>query len=283
MEAYHNRGAKTTDEQLLKALGADDRDAWGELASRYLRPVAAYINKAIMDADLAEDLAQKTFLLLWERRAEYAMSNYAQRVLFGLAKHTSYFARMQRLKWESRFTPLDTIDHSENPHAIPVIDKRPPITELIVRQEQIQLVKDALAALPENIRELVTFLYVDNRPIAETAKRCGLRIHTARALAELAMEFITAKVEGREPSESVACAIKALRGEKVTLTKAPKVPRQHIIHAQAAERWEAVREHFYTTGRDIKKTTAHFGLCKSTVYYMIRQTRLFRRGLRTIH
>ncbi|MBA2245095.1 MAG: hypothetical protein H0W11_09060, partial [Gemmatimonadetes bacterium] len=64
--AYADRDLK-----LVQRLCADDATAVDELLSLYWSAVVAYAERLLGNVDGAEDVAQKTFLQLWQRRSSW--------------------------------------------------------------------------------------------------------------------------------------------------------------------------------------------------------------------
>jgi len=69
----HHRAvlAEATDRELLAALKRSDESALAELIARKTRPLVQMVARLIGDAEEARDIAQLTFLRMWEHRARY--------------------------------------------------------------------------------------------------------------------------------------------------------------------------------------------------------------------
>ena len=58
-------------ELLSRALAGRDSDAFEALVRRYQSPVRGWLRRLAADADLADDLAQETFIRAWQRLAQF--------------------------------------------------------------------------------------------------------------------------------------------------------------------------------------------------------------------
>ncbi|MFT6053904.1 MAG: RNA polymerase sigma-70 factor (ECF subfamily) [Roseivirga sp.] len=54
--------------QLLLAFSQGDRKAFEQLFNTYYQPTCRYVQRIIRDSDTAEEIAQSTFVNLWEKR-----------------------------------------------------------------------------------------------------------------------------------------------------------------------------------------------------------------------
>ncbi|MGH7128589.1 MAG: RNA polymerase sigma factor, partial [Planctomycetaceae bacterium] len=61
------RGPSATDARLVEDVRRGDQDAFGELVKRYERRLLRLIRRFVTDEELARDLAQETFLRVYER------------------------------------------------------------------------------------------------------------------------------------------------------------------------------------------------------------------------
>ena len=60
-----------TDEQLIKQFQEGDRQSYNELVFRYKDRILNFLYRFVYDADLAEDLAQETFLKVYLKKDSY--------------------------------------------------------------------------------------------------------------------------------------------------------------------------------------------------------------------
>lgn len=74
-------------EALLGRLRADDTSALDDALRRYWGPVLGYLTRWLGSADAAEDVAQRTFVRLWERRQDWRLDGSLRGLLFRVARN----------------------------------------------------------------------------------------------------------------------------------------------------------------------------------------------------
>jgi RNA polymerase sigma factor (sigma-70 family) len=93
-----------TDADLIaRVLSREDQNAFGELVRRYQSPVRAFLARMTRgDAHLADDLAQETFLKVWQKLNTYRGGARFSTWLFGIAINEFRMAGRHRkeLAWE---------------------------------------------------------------------------------------------------------------------------------------------------------------------------------------
>jgi len=60
-----------TDEALMQQAQTDDQETYATLFVRHRGPLTAFLTRFLGNHALAEDVAQETFLALWQERARY--------------------------------------------------------------------------------------------------------------------------------------------------------------------------------------------------------------------
>jgi RNA polymerase sigma-70 factor (ECF subfamily) len=73
--------------QLLERLRGDDVAALDAALRLYWNPLRGYLTRWLGSADAAEDVAQQTFLKLWERRGEWRLEGSLRGLLFRVARN----------------------------------------------------------------------------------------------------------------------------------------------------------------------------------------------------
>jgi RNA polymerase sigma-70 factor (ECF subfamily) len=93
-----------TDTDLIaRVLSREDQNAFGELVRRYQSPVRAFLARMTRsDVHLADDLAQETFLKVWQKLHTYRGGARFSTWLFGIAVNEFRMAgrRRKELAWE---------------------------------------------------------------------------------------------------------------------------------------------------------------------------------------
>src|SRR5215212_3183369 len=142
-----------TDHALLEATRSGDEAAFAEIVSRYRNQITSYIYRMLNDYDSAVDLAQETFVRVYQAaeryQTSYAFSTYIYRIATNLA--ISELRKRKRRRMVSLtgfFQPTERGEEREfNPP-----DTGPLQDVVLVDTERKQAVARAIGTLPEKYR-----------------------------------------------------------------------------------------------------------------------------------
>ena len=157
--------ASWTDEALLAALLADDRNAFTELYERYWYRVFALAYRRLKSRETAEELVQDLFATLWHKRAthtiqhveRYLMAAISHRVLGHLRAHQVRTAYADYCRWQQ----ADSTDETEQ--ALAATD----LTEAFAK---------ALLHLPAQSREIFRLSRLEHFSVPEISLRLNLSV-----------------------------------------------------------------------------------------------------------
>lgn len=170
-----------SDARLVELARSGDRDAFGDLVIRYERRLIRVLMRFVHEADLAEDLAQETFLRVWERLDQFDPSRRFGPWLFriGVNLTMDYLRRRKRRGRWVRF--------SDSPRERAVDPAVPDPRETI---ELKQEVRAALDEIPEKYRTVLVLRDLENFSTSEIAAILQRREATIRwRLAEARNRF----------------------------------------------------------------------------------------------
>lgn len=160
--------AGLTDAELVKQADEGVPGAFDVLVERYFNMVAAAAYTTLSDAEAARDVAQESFLeaaqCLPMLRERDKFANW----VYGIARRKAVYALRRRKLHQSAITIRE-----EHVRAQP--DKSDPRLP-IVSTERRDVVRQALAKLPEIYREVLVLRYMDGRSSREITDILGLRI-----------------------------------------------------------------------------------------------------------
>lgn len=153
-------GSGVSDARLVEESRRGDSDAFGELVRRYERRLMRVILRFVRDRDLAEDLAQETFLRVYERLDQFDPSRRFGPWLFriGMNLTLDYLRKRKRRGRWALFSEC-TIDRAPDPG---VSDPR---TDLDLKQE----VQAVLEQVPEKYRTVLVLRDLENFSTSEIA------------------------------------------------------------------------------------------------------------------
>ena len=174
--------AEPSDEALMAALAADDAPALDALMRRWQTPLRAFLFRHLQNEADALDLAQETFVRLYRHRDRYRPGARFTTWMFQIALN---LARDHVRKQQRRRT--DSLDGAPPAATAGLAAPGSAPDAAARRAEEIAAVRAAIAALPEDLREvLVLFEYEDksHAEIAEivsaTPKTVETRLYRAR-------------------------------------------------------------------------------------------------------
>jgi RNA polymerase sigma-70 factor, ECF subfamily len=165
------------------ALAQQGRDAaYRELIRRYERPVFSLVFRMVRDRELAEDLAQDTFVKVLQHidryRSEFKFSSW----LFKIANNVAIDHLRRR--------QLDTVSMDGSPHAgtsdavqassFDIASKGESALDLIEAKELGSAIERAIAGLRPDYRACILLRHVEDRSYEEIAATLDLPLGTVK-------------------------------------------------------------------------------------------------------
>jgi RNA polymerase sigma-70 factor (ECF subfamily) len=177
------------DVALVQAFRAGDRKAFETLVRRHQKPVWAIANRFARNQHVAEDLAQKAFLLALERIDELrgAFRPWLLRITANLAKN--YLRDNARLVQQ---------DPDAEPPESSLGDPLPLPDEAYDSADRQQAVRLAVAGLPERQREVVLLRIDGQLPFAEIGTVLGITENNAKVTFHHAVRKLREALGGRD-------------------------------------------------------------------------------------
>lgn len=170
------------DEALMARVGAGDEAAFAELMHRWERPVKAVIGRMVLNTAEADDLAQETFVRLWQQRDRFRAGAAFRPWILTLALNLA----RNRLRWWRR-RPVVSLDAWTEVAGDSAADPSADAAGALEASERAAFVRDAVAALPRDLREALVLFEYEGVAQAEIAiivgaspKAVETRIHRAR-------------------------------------------------------------------------------------------------------
>lgn len=176
--------------RLVEEARHGDQAAFGELVQRYERRVIRVIQQFVRDEDLAQDLAQETFLRAYQRLDQFDPARRFGPWLFriGVNLTLDYLRRRKRRGWWSLFTDASATRAPDPPSP-------DPRQALDLRQE----VEAVLQRIPEKYRTVLVLRDLENFSTSEIAAILHRKEATIRwRLAEARQRFQQIWVQRRD-------------------------------------------------------------------------------------
>ena len=168
--------------ELCRAARAGDQAAFSQLVIRYQRPVYSLIYRMVRNRELAEDLAQDTFIKMLNAinsyRPEYKFSSW----IFKIANNAAIDQLRRR--------ELDTLSLDGSPHAIDAetieattlqigSEQESQLDEVASKELGLQI-EHAIAQLRPEYRSCILLRHVEGRPYEEIAEILDLPLGTVK-------------------------------------------------------------------------------------------------------
>jgi RNA polymerase sigma-70 factor (ECF subfamily) len=170
----HTPDADAQDRAAMSRLAAGDDTALTALMERHAAAVLRYLQGLLGDAEDALDLAQETFVRVYQARHRFRPRDRFQPWLYTIATNLA----RNRLRWRQRHptVALDASEASAEEPAAPnraLIASDPPPAENLLARERAAAVRAAVGRLPPDLREVVVLCAWEERSHTEAAAILG--------------------------------------------------------------------------------------------------------------
>jgi RNA polymerase sigma factor (sigma-70 family) len=184
------------DVQDMGRLAAGFDAALDELMARHAEKLFHYLVRSLQNEEDAADLAQETFVKVYQNRTRFEPSQRFSTWLYAIASNLV----RDRYRWRSRHPQVsldaetDATGHSLQ-DSLPGSGPSP--NELVQVEERAEIVRQAVAALPAELRQPFILAEYDERSHAEigeildcSVKAVETRIYRARKLLRRALSAL---------------------------------------------------------------------------------------------
>jgi RNA polymerase sigma factor (sigma-70 family) len=216
--------AESGDAELVNASLEGNREAFGQIVSRYQSLVCSLAYSATGSLSQSEDFAQETFLAAWKHLAELREPAKLRAWLCGIARNLINNSLRKQVREPShRAAPLDEIQESLSPEPLPV--------ERAISQEEAQILWRSLERIPETYRMPLVLFYREHQSIEAVAQNLELTQEAVRQrlsrgrklLHEEVLAFVEVALEKTSPGKAFTMAVVAALPFGVTSAKAASV------------------------------------------------------------
>jgi len=182
-----NDPGEVTDEALMEALQNGDDHALATLMHRWELGVKAFLLRLGVPASDVEDVAQEAFVRLYQKRDRYRAGAAFKPWLLTVAGNLG----RNRLRWRfrRREDSIEAMDEAQ-PGGFDTVDTSArPASDLAEKANLARDVRNAVNALPDNLRQAVLCVELENLSYIEagqvmgcSAKAVETRLYRAREL-----------------------------------------------------------------------------------------------------
>lgn len=174
---------KLTDGELLDSYANGEESAFREIVSRYKNGLYAFLRLFLNRHELVEDVFQETFLQLFTSRESFDRNRPLRPWLFTIAANK---AKDALRKWQrTNAIPIGTMGDSDDLSFDDVLntvtsDKTMPYEEL-QKSETAFRVRQIIADMPENLREILILAYFNRFSYKQMAEILSIPIGTVKS------------------------------------------------------------------------------------------------------
>lgn len=153
--------------QLVALVRKGDSRGFVELTQRHLPAIESYARRILHDDMAAQDVAQETLLVLWQRSGEFNPEKARLTTWLHRVAHNRCIDLLRRRKRE---TVMPSDDLSERLETAPTMDTTPPETLGVEANPDRLAIDIALRRLPESQRTALVLTYYQSLSNREVAK-----------------------------------------------------------------------------------------------------------------
>ena len=171
-----------TDPELVARARAGSEAAYRELLGRYQRPVFSLVYRMVRDREKAEDLAQETFVKVFQNIARYDSRYKFSSWIFKIAHNLAIDSLRRR---EPATVSIDGSRHAETAEGVeasridlPSTDADP--EEALEAQELGGAIEEAVGRLRPEYRTAILLRHVEGRPYEEIAEIMDVPLGTVK-------------------------------------------------------------------------------------------------------
>jgi RNA polymerase sigma-70 factor (ECF subfamily) len=180
--------ADACDRADMERLMAGQDTALNALMERHATPVFHFLCRMVANEDDANDLAQETFVRVFKSRNSFRTSEKFSTWLYTIAANLA----RNHFRWRSRHPAISIeTETADSEHTISgtLAASSPAPNEQSLAAERVAAVRQAVEALPEDLREAIVLCEWEERTMAEAAtileatpKAVESRLYRARGL-----------------------------------------------------------------------------------------------------
>ncbi len=180
------KAAELGDEALVAACAVGDPGALGALFDRHHEALCRFLARLSRDPSEIDDLVQQTFVEVWRSAARFRGGAQVRTWMFGIAANLVRHRARSEGRRKAALADLA--------QAAPAATRGP--DDAAIRRELVARMRDALASLPDELREVFVMCEVEEVPGVEAAKVLGLREGTVWRRLHDARKRLRAILEG---------------------------------------------------------------------------------------
>jgi RNA polymerase sigma-70 factor (ECF subfamily) len=198
-----------SDERLVQAVLAGDRDVFGVLVERYKRGIGAFIGASVRPSSDVADLTQETFLRAYAHLGTFNpdLGRFST-WLYHIARNVvrTFLGRSLRRPALAELGEEQTLENT-----LADVSREADPAGGVLRAEAEAEVRAALAELPERTRTILALRFYDNMDYQAIATTMGLSLGNVKTLIHRGKLALAHKLREREAAAQGNSPTRALR------------------------------------------------------------------------
>lgn len=168
------------EQSILQRITGNDVSGLRALMELYFPILSSFAEKFVTDSLLAQDIAQETFIKIWEHRGSFEHFGALRKFMYVTARNASLNAVRARQRAEKRGERFEMLKQEEERF---VMDE-------IIYAELMADIHKAVATLPVKMKKVFLLAYVERCTNQEIADRLQLSQQTVRNQKSRALKLI---------------------------------------------------------------------------------------------
>jgi RNA polymerase sigma factor (sigma-70 family) len=228
--------AANNDAELVVGTLAGNRDAFGQIVSRYQSLISSLAYCATGSLGQSEDLAQETFITAWKHLGRLRERDKLRAWLCGIARNRiNNFLRREGHEPIREAGPLENVPESRSPEPSPA--------EQTISNEEAAILWRSLERIPEIYREPLVLFYREHQSIEAVAQNLELsedvvkqRLSRGRKmLHEQVLAFVEGALERTSPGKAFTLGVLAALPALTLSAKAATIGAAAVKGSAAAK------------------------------------------------
>ncbi len=175
-----------TDEALMSAIRAGDRQAYAQVVNNHVRPVNRYIVRMLGSHSDSEDIAQETFLRLWTQAHTWQPDKAGLSTWLHRIAHNLCIDYLRRDKSAVTSEYLDEYAARESPE------------KSLAQDSNLQALEQALRQLPERQRSALILTHYQGLANREVAQIMDISVDALESVLARTRRSLKAQLQGIE-------------------------------------------------------------------------------------
>ncbi len=191
---HENDAGAISDEALMEALQRGDDHALATLMHRWELGVKAFLLRLGVPSADVEDVAQEAFVRLYEKRASYRVGAAFKPWLLTLAGNLGRNKR--RWRFRRREDSIEGMDAAQPGGFDPVDSSARPASDIAEKANLASDVRQAVNALPDNLRQAVLCVELEDLSYNEAAQVMGCTAKAVETRLYRAKQLLRSAIQG---------------------------------------------------------------------------------------